>query len=73
MSLKLNIFGRGLVGDFSVELRVGQVWIDEYYNELKIISVNGSEVKLIMSDGFIVTRDALYIKSVWKYKGDFNE
>ena len=63
------------MNDFSVALRVGQVWIDEYYNEFKIVSVNGSEVKLIMSDGdgFIVTRDAIYIKSVWKYKGDFNE
>lgn len=63
------------MNDFSVKLRVGQVWIDEYYNEFKIVSVNGSEVKLIMSDGdgFIVTRDAIYIKSVWKYKGDFNE
>lgn len=59
--------------DFSVELSFGQVWIDEYNNELKVISANGSEVKLITSDGFIVTRSVFYIMTACEYKGEFDE
>lgn len=59
--------------DFNGELSFGQVWIDEYDNELKIINVSDSEVKLIMSDGFIVTRDAYYLMCACEYKGEFNE
>lgn len=62
-----------MMSDFSVELSFGQVWIDEYDNELKVISANGSEVKLIMSDGFIVTRDVFYIMTACEYKGEFDE
>lgn len=61
------------MSDFSGELSFGQVWIDEYNNEMKIVSTNGSEVKLIMSDGFIVTRDVYYLMCACEYKGEFNE
>ena len=61
------------MSDFSGELSFGQAWIDEYNNEMKIVSTNGSEVKLIMSDGFIVTRDVYYLMCACEYKGEFNE
>lgn len=61
------------MSNFSGDLSFGQVWIDEYNNELKIISVNDSEVKLIMSDGFIVTRDIYYLMCACEYKGEYNE
>ena len=61
------------MSNFSGDLSFGQVWIDEYGNELKIISVNDSEVKLIMSDGFIVTRDVYYLMCACEYKGEFND
>ena len=61
------------MSNFSGDLSFGQVWIDEYGNELKIISVNDSEVKLIMSNGFIVTRDVYYLMCACEYKGEFNE
>lgn len=61
------------MSDFNGELSFGQVWIDEYGNELKIVSVKDSEVKLIMSDGFIVTRDFYYLMCACEYKGEFNE
>ena len=61
------------MGNFSGDLSFGQVWIDEYNNEMKIVSTNGSEVKLIMSDGFIVTRDVYYLMCACEYKGEFNE
>ena len=58
------------MSDFSGDLIFGQVWIDEYGNELKIVSVKDSEVKLITIDGFIVTRDIYYLMSACEYKGD---
>lgn len=61
------------MNDFSGELSFGQVWADEYDNELKIISVKDSEVKLIMSDGLIVTRDVFYLMCACDYKGRFDE
>ena len=61
------------MSDFNGELSFGQVWIDEYDNELKIISVKDSEVKLIMSDGFIVTRDVFYLMCACEYIGGFDE
>ena len=61
------------MNDFSIELSFGQIWIDEYDNELKVISAKGSEVKLIMSDGFIVTRSVFYIMTACEYRGEFDE
>lgn len=61
------------MSDFSGELSFGQIWIDEYGNELKIVSVKDSEVKLIMSDGFTVTRDVYYLMCACEHKGEFNE
>ena len=61
------------MSDFNGDLSFGQVWIDEYNNELKIISVKDSEAKLIMSDGLIVTRDVFYLMCACEYKGEFNE
>ena len=58
------------MSDFSGDLIFGQVWIDEYGNELKIVSVKDSEVKLITLDGFIVTRDVYYLMCACQYKGD---
>lgn len=61
------------MNDFNGKLSFGQVWVDEYDNELKIISVKDSEVKMIMSDGFVVTRDVFYLMCACEYKGEFNE
>ena len=61
------------MSDFNGDLSFGQVWIDEYNNELKIISVKDSEAKLIMSDGLIVTRDVFYLMCACEYKGEFDE
>lgn len=61
------------MSNFNGKLSFGQVWVDEYDNELKIISVKDSEVKLIMSDGFIVTRDVFYLMCACEYKGEFDE
>jgi hypothetical protein len=58
------------MSDFSEDLSFGQVWIDEYGNELKIVSVKDSEVKLITSGGFIVTRDVYYLMCACECKGD---
>ena len=57
------------MSDFSGDLSFGQVWIDEYGNELKIVSVKDSEVKLITSGGFIVTRDVYYLMCACEHKG----
>lgn len=58
---------------FSGEISFGQVWIDEYGNELKVVSVRESEVKLVVFDGFIITRDVFYLLAACEYKGEFNE
>lgn len=61
------------MSDFSGELSFGQVWIDEYGNELKIVSVKDSEVKLITLGGFIVNRDVYYLMCDCEYKGGIKD